>query len=164
MQHACNPKEFLIRIDTSRGFALRQSMETFQRSQKMLAQFCSRLELAGTSSPLRYQLDEQEFCQAFSHQEDQHALMIALTVAANFLPWNRWRFKERKEKQTSRTSPFCKVRIDNVNTVQEETLCSLVQLGADSRAIVVAWMQYDCVVPSLISNAIIPVAAGSALA
>eukprot|EP00434_Breviolum_minutum_P004954 symbB.v1.2.004370.t1/scaffold240.1/size264318/26 len=48
---------------------------------------------------------------AFSHQEDQHALMIALTVAANFLPWNRWRFKE-------------------------ETLCSLVQLGADSRAIV----------------------------
>ena len=48
--------------------------------------------------------------------------------------------------------------------MQEETLCSLVQLGADSRAIVVAWMQYDCVVPSLISNARIPVAAGSALA
>lgn len=48
---------------------------------------------------------------AFSSPEDQQALMIALTVAAKTLPWNRWRFKE-------------------------ETLCSLVQLGADSRAIV----------------------------
>ena len=79
-------------------------MKTFQRLPKMLAQFCSRLELAGTSSPLRYQLQEQAFGQAFSHQEDQHALMIALTVAANFLPWNRWRFKERKEKNIKNIS------------------------------------------------------------
>ena len=33
-------------------------------------------------------------CQAFSSPEDQQALMIALTVAAKTLPWNRWRFKE----------------------------------------------------------------------
>lgn len=48
---------------------------------------------------------------AFASPEDQRALMIALSMAAGALPWNRWRFKE-------------------------ETLCSLVHLGADSRAVV----------------------------
>ena len=36
---------------------------------------------------------QQILCQAFSTREDHQALMIALTVAAKTLPWNRWRFK-----------------------------------------------------------------------
>ncbi|CAJ1338953.1 unnamed protein product [Effrenium voratum] len=48
---------------------------------------------------------------AFPSPEDQRALMIALGIAVKALPWNRWRFKE-------------------------DTLYSLVRLGADSRAIV----------------------------
>ncbi|CAE6924315.1 RIOK1 [Symbiodinium natans] len=49
--------------------------------------------------------------QAFTSPEDHRALIIALNIAARALPGNRWRFKEA-------------------------SLCSLMRLGADSRAIV----------------------------